>query len=60
MLRIILETNNNAFVESNNAEIAKILKGLANNFENGCNEPSHGKLRDSNGNVVGSYIFDNN
>ena len=57
MLRIELETTNEAFVESDNAEIARILRGLAMNFENGARESSHGKLRDSNGNVCGQFLF---
>lgn len=58
MLRIEIDTNGAAFTDSQNSEIARILQGIANNFENGATEPCHGKLRDSNGNTCGSYEFD--
>jgi hypothetical protein len=58
MLRIELETTKDSFVESDNAEIARILRGLAMNFENGARESCHGRLRDSNGNVCGQFLFE--
>jgi hypothetical protein len=58
MLRVTIETGNAAFVDTDNREIAKILKGLAMNFENGMREACHGRLRDTNGNVCGRYEFE--
>jgi hypothetical protein len=58
MLRVTLETTNAAFVDTGNREIAKILRGLAMNFENGAREACQGRLRDSNGNVCGRYLFE--
>lgn len=57
MLRVELETGNAAFVDSDYREVAKILRGLAMNFENGAPEACHGRLRDTNGNVCGHYWF---
>lgn len=63
MLRVTLETSNAAFVDSDYREVAKILKGLAANFEDGApgwlgREACRGRLVDSNGNVCGHYEFE--
>ena len=56
MLRIQIETANAAFDEP--GEIARILRGLATNFEGVQAEACHGRLRDTNGNVCGSYDYE--
>lgn len=55
-----LETSNAAFVDSDYREVARILKGLAMNFEDGSphRQGFHGRLVDSNGNVCGHYEFE--
>jgi len=58
MLRVTLETSNAAFVDSDYREVARILRGLAANFEDGATESFHGRLRDTNGNTCGYYSFE--
>ncbi len=50
-VRINIETGNAAFEETPASEIARILRKLADDFEN-SGEPSH-YIRDINGNVCG-------
>jgi len=56
MVRLELETSNAAFGESHEerrAEIARILRSLANKVERGG--APQGRLFDVNGNAVGTY-----
>jgi hypothetical protein len=52
MLRLYIETYNDAFTEDRNAEIARILRLIADKIESGSNA---GKAFDVNGNNVGGY-----
>lgn len=59
MLRIEISTDNAAFEEAGGDELARILRGVASVVCEG--EPlrsCQGRLRDSNGNVCGSYQLD--
>lgn len=58
MLRIEIDTGNAAFEQAGGDELARILRGLAMNFEDGTLRPCQGRLRDSNGNTCGSYQLD--
>lgn len=55
MLRINIETENDAFREP--GEIARILRGIADNFDTLPTVACGGRLRDANGNVCGGYDF---
>ena len=55
MLRINIETDNDAFREP--GEIARLLRGLADNFDTLPTQACGGKLRDTNGNPCGGYDF---
>lgn len=52
MLKVEIKTDNAAFSDNSNAELARILRELAKRIENG---EQHGRLRDLNGNKVGQF-----
>jgi len=49
------DINNDAFVNDQSGEIARILKELAKRIENG---DISGRLKDMNGNTIGSFGFE--
>jgi hypothetical protein len=53
-IEITIETVNAAFEENDNAEVARILRELADKLESGQNPE---RLRDINGNNVGTVII---
>jgi hypothetical protein len=60
-LTIRICTDNDAFANSHGQEVAKILHGLADEFEeaNLLNpDGERGSLMDSNGNRCGGYVVD--
>lgn len=52
MVLVKFETNNDSFVDMREKEIAKILRNLAEDIENGA---TYGKVIDSNGNMIGEW-----
>ncbi len=55
-ITITLSTDNAAFAEDGGAEVARILRGLADDVENvACDDFEGQRLRDSNGNTVGYF-----
>jgi len=52
---VTIKTGNAAFEENPNMEIARILRELANNLEA---DVQPGKLRDLNGNTVGTVEYE--
>ncbi|USK62287.1 hypothetical protein [Peribacillus asahii] len=52
---VTIKTGNAAFEENPNMEIARILRELANNLEADVHP---GKLRDLNGNTVGTVEYE--
>jgi hypothetical protein len=56
MIRIEIQTDNEAFANHLGAEVARILREFSNFIELACNDPGFIKrtLRDSNGNTVGT------
>lgn len=59
MFTLKMKTDNDAFAEGNlELEVARILRNLATHLEDRSgNTPSSGKLRDSNGNTVGTWVL---
>ena len=53
MFKLEFETGNAAFDETE--EISRILRDVARRIETGA---TSGKIRDTNGNAVGSFSFD--
>lgn len=57
IFRVYFDTNNAAFEPSNGAEIARILRDIADKIETHDVRPDDcGPIRDANGNRVGSWI----
>lgn len=54
MFTLKIGTDNAAF-EHLEYEVARILRGIANKIENGCDES--GAIMDANGNTVGTYTL---
>ena len=54
MFNLNLETENDAFKRRPLAEIARILRETADRVANGTDE---GKIRDLNGNTVGTFTY---
>jgi hypothetical protein len=54
MFKIYLKTNNAAFTDDRDSELARILREVANQIEAG---DSHGRCHDSNGNTVGEWTI---
>lgn len=54
MFKLQIKTDNAAFENSAADEIARILERLANDLRDSA-DTAAGKLRDANGNTVGSY-----
>jgi hypothetical protein len=54
-LRIAFNTDNAAFSEDRGAEIARILRSLANVLECADNSSDEGTVHDINGNTVGKW-----
>lgn len=53
--QIEFSTDNDAFADSPEHEIARILEELANLFQYGV--PDDGTLYDANGNKIGQYTY---
>lgn len=54
-LSLDLNSNNAAFEDSGEFEVARILRDVADRIESGSTE---GRLRDVNGNNVGSWFLE--
>lgn len=50
-------TDNDAFYNDEDGEIARILRDLADRVEGGDIAAQHRNVRDINGNVVGTYVL---
>lgn len=55
MFKLIIETDKDAFADNPKAEIARILRETADKLESGRYV---NKLRDVNGNTVGSVLYE--
>ena len=56
MFRLEISTDNAAFADDITAEVARILRGLADRMEHASPDEFY-PLRDANGNEVGEAIF---
>jgi hypothetical protein len=54
MFKLEIETDNDAFHPDARLEVTSILRGLVKRIDEG---ETDGKLRDSNGNTVGSFAL---
>ena len=50
-------TDNDAFHNNENREIARILRHLADRVENSNISAYHSDVKDINGNIVGTYVL---
>lgn len=66
MFTLTIKTANNSFLPPTDAdnhkyardrEVARILRGLAKSLEDGSGDREEGGLLDSDGFVVGKYVF---
>jgi hypothetical protein len=58
MFKLEIETGNEAFAEDPGAELARMLRVLAGRLAIGLHTSDKGTLRDSNGNRVGSWSYE--
>lgn len=59
MFTLNIDTDNAAFQDGDgNAEIARILRDLAERFDISGRTTDNGTVRDTNGNTVGAYVVD--